>query len=153
MTLRGRTNQLLYQAELLLDTPVGEDEHAVSRRLALEEGGLALLELALNSALRELTEHAMLERHDWRELLVDDVQRLAELERLRELAQRDGSWLAILLQRLGALHDAEGAARREASSSSLIATAERTSLADELRWCVREFKAELSAMRETSFEW
>ncbi|EPC03500.1 hypothetical protein L861_18345 [Litchfieldella anticariensis FP35 = DSM 16096] len=154
MTPRGRTNQLLYQAELLLDTMAGDDEHAVSRRLASEEGALALIELALNSALRELTEHAMLERHDWRELLVEDERRLAELERLRELVRRDGSWLALLLQRIERLHGVEGAARRESSiSPALITTAERLSLADELRWCVEEFKRELASMRETSFEW
>lgn len=153
MTLRGRTNQLLYQAELLLDTPAGDDEHAVARRLALEEGALALLELALNSALRELTEHAGLARHDWRELLLDEARRLAELERMRELAQREQSWLALLLKHLQALHGEEGAARRESSSPALIATAERMTLLDELRGCVQEFKTELAAMRETSFEW
>ncbi|GGX90561.1 hypothetical protein GCM10007160_17530 [Litchfieldella qijiaojingensis] len=154
MTPRGRTNQLLYQAELLLDTSVVDDEHAMSRRMAREEGALALVELALNSALRELTEHAMLERHDWHELLGENDRRLAELERLRELARRDDSWLAVLLRRLEALHDVDGAAQRESvGSPALISTAERLSLADELKWCVREFKHELASMRETSFEW
>ncbi|MFC3283237.1 DUF6586 family protein [Litchfieldella rifensis] len=154
MTPRGRTNQLLYQAELLLDTAAVDDEHVEARRMALEEGALALLELALNAALRELTEHAMLAQHDWRELLREDGRSLAELERLRELARRDESWLAVLMQRLDALQDVEGAARRESTVSPvLISTAERLSLADELRWCLGEFKRELAGMRETSYEW
>lgn len=152
MTPRGRTNQLLYQAELLLATPAVDDEHGVARHMAAEEGALALLELALNSALRELTEHAMLPRHDWRELLREEERPLAELERLRELAGRDESWLAMLIQRLDALHGVEGAARR--GSPALIGTtAGHHSLADELRWCLGEFKRELAGMRETSFEW
>lgn len=69
MTPRSRTNQLLYQAELLLEIPAGGDEHREARRMAVEEGALALIELALESLLREVTEHALLEQHDWRELL------------------------------------------------------------------------------------
>ncbi|SHF45767.1 hypothetical protein SAMN02745148_02677 [Modicisalibacter ilicicola DSM 19980] len=152
MTPRGRTNQLLYQAELLLATPSGEDEHAASRRMALEEGTLALLELALEAALREVTEHAYLARHDWRELLQEDDEPIAELERLRELAGRPGSWLAVLIARLEALRGVEGAARRDAGQA-LIASADRVALADELRWCLGEFKELLFELRETSAEW
>ncbi|WP_043532253.1 DUF6586 family protein [Litchfieldella xinjiangensis] len=152
MSLRGRTNQLLYQAELLLEIPVGDDEHATARRMASEEGALALLELALNSALRELTEHAALPRHEWRELLLDDSRRLAELERLRELAGDEASWLALLLQRIDALHGEEGAARRQATSA-VIASTQQATLADELRWCSQQFKQLLGQMRETSYEW
>ncbi|SDL64491.1 hypothetical protein SAMN05661010_02225 [Modicisalibacter muralis] len=152
MTPRGRTNQLIYQAELLLDVASGDDEHASSRRMATEEGALALLELALNVALRELTEHARLAHHDWRELLDESGERVAELERLRELAGRPESWLATLIARITALHDVEGAARREAGDA-LIASADRVALADELRWCAGEFKKQLAELRETSAEW
>ncbi len=75
MNPRSRTNQLLYQAELLLDVAPGSDEHAQARRMAAEEGALALIELALESLLREVTEHARLERHDWRELLAAQGRR------------------------------------------------------------------------------
>ena len=40
MTPRGRTNQLLYHAELLLGAEVKDDEHAAARRMAHEEGAL-----------------------------------------------------------------------------------------------------------------
>ena len=49
MTPRGRTNQLLYQAELLLACEPGDDEHAAARHMAIEEGTLALAELALDA--------------------------------------------------------------------------------------------------------
>ena len=68
MTSRGRTNQLLYHAELLLGAEVKDDEHAAARRMAHEEGALATLEMALNAALREL---ALL-----RELLRLHIERL-----------------------------------------------------------------------------
>lgn len=152
MTPRGRTNQLLYQAELLLACERGEDEHAAARRMAIEEGTLALAEQALNAALRELTEHAALARHDWRELLGEQGEGVAELRRLRVLCGDPDSWLARLCQRLRALHDVEGAARREASAS-LIVAADRLPLGDELRGCLWAFKDELAALRETSVEW
>lgn len=152
MTPRGRTNQLIYQAELLLAVERGDDEHAAARRMAADEGALALLEVALNAALREVTEHARLPRHDWRELLVEPDESVAELEWLRALSQRPDSWLATLMARIDALHDTEGAARREADAS-LIASADRVALADELLWCAREFKALLGELRETSAEW
>lgn len=153
MTPRGRTNQLLYQAELLLAQAPGDDEHAAARRMAQEEGALALLELALNAALRELTEHALLARHDWRELLADDSPPLAALEHLRELARRDGSWLDVLLARLEALHAVEGAARRQPPRSGLIVSAAQHSLADELGEALAGLKATLATLRETSEEW
>lgn len=152
MIPKGRTNQLLYQAELLLDVAQGDDEHATARRMASEEGALALLELALNAALREVTEHARLTHHDWRELLSDRGEEIAELKRLRELAGEPDSWLAILLARIAALHSTEGAARHE-TAGSLIVAAGRVALADELRWCAREFKRVLRELRETSIEW
>ncbi|MDI5934116.1 DUF6586 family protein [Halomonas kalidii] len=154
MTPRSRTNQLLYQAELLLETGAGGDEHAEARRMAAEEGALALTELALQSLLREVTEHALLERHDWRELLGPEGRSLAELHRLRELASREHSWLAWLLPRLEALHGSDGVARRSGGAAQgLIATGSGAALADELRWCLREAKAEIAALRETSQEW
>lgn len=153
MTPRARTNQLLYQAELLLALPAGDDEHAVARRMAAEEGGLALLELALESLLREVTEHAHLERHDWRELLGPEGAGIAELHRLRELAARPDSWLSRLLARLEALHGPDGAARRRPSNPGVIAVGGGASLAEKLGDCVREAKRELAALRETSEEW
>ncbi|MGM0534732.1 MAG: DUF6586 family protein [Pseudomonadota bacterium] len=154
MTPRGRTNQLLYQAELLLDTPPGDDEHAEARRMAAEEGSLALVELALQSLLREVTELANLERHEWRELLGADGAGIAELQRLRELAARPDSWLAWLIGRLEGLHSSDGVARRRSGAAAgLIAVGSGAALGDELRWCLTEAKAELAALRETSEEW
>ncbi|WP_372613346.1 DUF6586 family protein [Halomonas sp.] len=154
MTPRSRTNQLLYQAELLLELRAGDDEHGDSRRMALEEGALALAELALVSLLREVTEHALLEHHDWRELLGSGGAGIAELQRLRELVTRPDSWLAWLVARLEALHDSDGVARRASSAAQgLIAVGSGAALADELRWCLGEAKAEIAALRETSEEW
>lgn len=154
MTPRSRTNQLLYQAELLLDTPPGDDEHAEARRMAAEEGALALAELALQSLLREVTEHARLERHAWRELLGPEGAGIAELHRLRELAARPDSWLAWLVGRLEALHSSDGVARRRSGAAAgLIAVGSGAALGDELRWCLAEAKAEIAALRETSEEW
>jgi hypothetical protein len=154
VTPRSRTNQLLYQAELLLDTPPGDDEHAEARRMAAEEGALALAELALQSLLREVTEHARLERHEWRELLGAEGAGIAELHRLRELAARPDSWLAWLIGRLEALHSSDGVARRRSGAAAgLIAVGSGVALGDELRWCLAEAKAELAALRETSEEW
>lgn len=154
MTLRSRTNQLLYQAELLLQTRSGADEHAEPRRMAAEEGALALAELALESLLREVTEHARLGRHDWRELLGDEVAGIAELQRLRELASRPDSWLAWLVVRLEALHGGDGVARRSSGATQgLIAIGSGAALGDELAWCLGEAKTELAALRETSEEW
>ncbi|WP_416137246.1 DUF6586 family protein [Halomonas sp. HK25] len=154
MTPRSRTNQLLYQAELLLETPSGSDEHADARRMAAEEGALALFELALQSLLREVTFHARLERHEWRELLGADGAGIAELHRLRELAAQPDSWLAWLVTRLEALHASEGAARRTSGAAAgLIAVGSGAALGEELRWCLAEAKAELAALRETSQEW
>ncbi|MFO7649655.1 DUF6586 family protein [Halomonas campaniensis] len=154
MTPRSRTNQLLYQAELLLDTPPGDDEHAEARRMAAEEGALALAELALQSLLREVTEHARLEHHEWRELLGAEGAGIAELHRLRELAARPDSWLAWLIGRLEALHSSDGAARRRSGAAAgLIAVGSGAALGDELRWCLAEAKAEIAALRETSEEW
>ena len=154
MTPRARTNQLLYQAELLLDTPAGSDEHAEARRMAAEEGALALAELALESLLREVTEHARLARHDWQELLDPQGEPVAELHRLRELAARPESWLAWLLSRLEALHDSGGVARRRyPAAPDLIAVGSAAALGDELRVCLNEAKREIAALRETSEEW
>ncbi|NIC04431.1 DUF6586 family protein [Billgrantia bachuensis] len=154
MSPRARTNQLLYQAELILDIPPGNDEHGEARRMASEEAALALTELALESLLREVTEHAQLERHDWRELLDAEGSGIAELHRLRELAMRPESWLCWLLQRFDALHDSAGVARRRnPAQQGLIAVGSSAALGDELRACLREAKREIASLRETSEEW
>ena len=154
MTPRARTNQLLYQAELILDVAFGDDEHAEARRMASEEAALALIELALESLLREVTEHARLARHDWRELLGSEGAGIAELHRLRELAARPESWLGWLLQRIEALHDTAGVARRRnPSQPGLIAVGSSAALGDELRACLHEAKREIASLRETSEEW
>lgn len=154
MTPRGRTNQLLYQAELILDINPGNDEHAEARRMAAEESALALAELALESLLREVTEHARLAHHDWRELLGSEGAGIAELHRLRELAARPESWLGWLLQRIEALHESAGVARRSsAAQPGLIAVGSSAALGDELRACLKEAKREIAALRETSQEW
>ncbi|ATJ83179.1 DUF6586 family protein [Halomonas beimenensis] len=154
MTPRARTNQLLYQAELLPAVPAGDDEHAEARRMAGEEGALALLELALESLLREVTEHAGLERHDWHELLAPEGMALAELERLRGLAARPDSWLARLLGRIEALHSSEGVARRTGGAAQgLIAVGSAAALGEELQDCLRAAKREIAELRQTSEEW
>jgi len=154
VTPRSRTNQLLYQATLLLDVPAGEDEHAQARRMAVEEGSLALAELVLQSLLREVTEHAHLERHDWRELLGPEGAGIAELQRLRELAARPDSWLAWLIGKLEALHSSDVVARRATGAArGLIAVGSGAALGDELRDCLDDAKAEIAALRETSEEW
>jgi len=154
VTPRSRTNQLLYQAELLLTLPAGDDEHAQARRMALEEGSLALAELALQSMLRDVTELANLERHEWRELLGPQGAGIAELHRLRELAARPDSWLAWLIGKLEALHGNDGVARRTTGAAQgLIAVGSSAALGDELQTCLAEAKAEIAALRETSEEW
>ncbi|WP_280561345.1 DUF6586 family protein [Chromohalobacter sp. 48-RD10] len=153
MTPRGRTNQLLYHAQLLLYTAWEDDEHTDARRMAHEEGALAMLELALNAALRELTEHAQLSRHDWRELLSDQGPALAGVVQLRELARREDSWLDRLLARLESLHDVEGASRRRTGGSGMIASASGMALPEELDACIAAFKVQLDELRETSEEW
>lgn len=154
MTPRSRTNQLFYQAELLLDISPGDDEHVEARRMAAEEGALALTELALESLLREVTEHARLPGHDWRELLGPEGAGIAELHRLRELAAREGSWLHWLIARLEALHGDDGVARRRGGAAAvLIAVGGGAELGSELGGCLRQAKAEIAALRETSQEW
>lgn len=157
MTPRARTNQLLYQAELLLAVAPGDDEHAEARRMAAEEGAMALLELALASLVRELTElteHALPTSDDWRTLLLSDEPRLAELERLRSLAERPDSWLARLLARLEALHSSDGVARRSGGvAQGMIAVGGGDDLGMELLDCLNEAKREIGALRQTSEEW
>ncbi|MFM9269174.1 DUF6586 family protein [Halomonas elongata] len=157
MTPRARTNQLLYQAELLLTVAPGDDEHAEARRMAAEEGALALIELALASLvqeLTELTEHALPADGDWRQLLSSDEVRLAELERLRGLAERPDSWLACLLTRLEALRSSDGVARRSGGAAQgLIAVGGADDLGAELFDCLREAKREIGALRQTNEEW
>lgn len=153
MSDQSRTNQLLYQAELLAVSATGDDEHATARRMAQEEGALALFELALNSLLREVTEHARLSQHEWRYLLSDEGPAMAELQRLRDLAHQPDSWLCWLLEQLGKLHSSDGAARRRASNPSMIAVGDQASLGDQLAVQLNAAKREVAALRETSQEW
>lgn len=152
MSSTARTNQLLHHAELLLAQEGGSDEQAMARRMALEEAALATLELALESLLREVTEHTNRTLEGWRAWFeATDVQ-VAELERLRALADREESWLDVLLKQLAALHADSGAASRR-QITGLIASGQAPDLADQLRWCHREFKALLPDLREGSQEW
>ncbi len=153
MTPSGRTNQLLYQAELLLAMPCGEDDRAPVRRMALEEGALALSELCLESFLREITEHARLPTHAWRELLAPHGPAVAELGRLRDLLAQPESWLAWLTQRLEQLHAEEGAARRPTQNPGMIAVGGNHDLGEALSDCLAQAKREIAALRETSQEW
>jgi len=152
MTPLARTNQLLYQTELLLAIEAGGDEHAMARRMALQEAALGQLELALDAVLREVTEHTDLPYEGWRAWLQATTVNVAELERLRALASAPGSWLSVLLKHLQALHGNDGAARRDVRTG-LIASAGESSLGDTLRWCYCEFKALLPSLREGSSEW
>lgn len=153
MTPRARTNQLLYQAELLITTPVPDDEHLIARTMALEEGALATMELALDSLLEEVTEHALLEHHDWPTLLSPSGPEVAELQRLRDLAVRPESWLGWLIQRLEALHGSDGAARRPRQNPAMIAVGGDPSLSDQVLEMLEKAKADIASLRETSEEW
>ncbi|MGO3055700.1 DUF6586 family protein [Halomonas sp. AOP43-A1-21] len=153
MSARSRTNQLLYQAELLVSMPIGEDEHAPARQMALEESALALFELALTSLLKEVTEHARLEHHVWQELLASNGPPLAELQRLRDLMREPEGWLYWLTQKLEQLHSSDGAARRAVANPAMIAVGRQASLHEELLMHLQAAKLEIAALRETSQEW
>lgn len=153
MSDRSRTNQLLYQAELLATSATEDDEHAVVRVMAQEEGALALFEMALTSLLREVTEHARLTQHDWRYLLSEEGPAMAELQRLRDLAQHPDSWLNWLVGQLDKLHSSEGVAKRRASQPGMIAVGDQASLREQLQTHLESAKREVAALRETSQEW
>lgn len=153
MSARSRTNQLLYQAELLASMPTGDDEHAPARQMALEESALALFELALESLLREVTEHARLGEHRWRVLLAQEGPDLAELQRLRDLKGQSESWLNWLTAQLERLHSDEGAARRSVQNPAMIAVGSQTDLCQELLDNLVAAKREIGSLRETSQEW
>ncbi len=153
MSPRARTNQLLYQVELLVGISKGDDEHAQARQMALEESALALLELALNSLLKEVTEHARLENHAWRLLLADDGPQLAELQRLRDVMSTPESWLGWLVNQLEQLHSSEGAARRTPANPAMIAVGNQADLGAQLLACLESAKREIASLRETSLEW
>lgn len=153
MSARSRTNQLLYQAELLVSMSIGADEHTPARQMALEESALALFELALTSLLKEVTEHARLESHAWQELLASNGPPLAELQRLRDLMHESESWLHWLVQKLEQLHSSDGAARRAVASPAMIAVGRQENFTQELLMHLQEAKHEIAALRETSQEW
>ncbi|MDQ7729905.1 DUF6586 family protein [Halomonas sp. SpR8] len=153
MNARSRTNQLLYQAELIAAMPAGDDEHASARQMALDESALALFELALTSLLREVTEHARLAEHRWSVLLATDGPQLAELHRLRDLKEQPESWLNWLVVQLERLHSDEGAARRTVHNPAMIAVGNQTSLRQQLQENLQAAKREIGALRETSLEW
>lgn len=153
MSSRSRTNQLLYQAELMVGLPPGSDEHALSRQMAIEEGALALFELALNALLKEVCEHARFEAHAWQALLANDGPAIAELQRLRDLMRQPDSWLYWLTMQLERLHGSEGAAKRRLDNPSLIALASQVSLSEQLLNHLGAAKQDIAALRETSQEW
>lgn len=153
MSAQSRTNQLLYQAELLAMLSAGDDEHATARQMAQEEGALALFELALESLLREVTEHARLSEHAWRILLAEDGVNLAELQRLRDLRAHPESWLHWLVAQLERLHSDDGAARRTAHNPAMIAVGSPVNLRKQLLDNLQAAKREIGALRETSLEW
>lgn len=153
MNARSRTNQLLYQAELVAALPAGDDEHAPSRQMALEESALALFELALESLLREVTEHARLPEHCWNVLLAQEGPALAELQRLRDLKTQPDSWVNWLVGQLERLHSDEGAARRATHNPAMIAVGNQVGLRQQLLDNLQAAKREIGALRETSLEW
>lgn len=153
MSPRARTNQLLYQAELLVGLPLGDDEHAPARQMAIEESALALFELALNSMLKEVSEHARLESHYWQQLLASDGPAVAELQRLRDLMHQPESWLYWLTAQLERLHSSEGAAKRRMVNPSMIAIGSQAPLTEQLLTHLAAAKQEIAALRETSQEW
>lgn len=149
----SRTNQLLYQAELLVGLPVGDDEHSPARQMAIEESALALFELALGSLLKEVTEHARLTNHEWRALLASDGPDVAELQRLRDAMHQPEHWLHWLVGQLDKLHSDEGAARRTVHNPAMIAVGSQRSLAEQLLENLAAAKQEIASLRETSEEW
>ncbi|NOG32207.1 hypothetical protein HLB35_11360 [Halomonas sp. TBZ9] len=153
MTPKSRTNQLFYHAQLMADTPAGDDEHAAARKMAMEESALALLELALESMLKELTEHARLDTHRWQLLLAADGPDVAELQRLRDVAADADSWLGWLIFQLERLHSDQGAGRRSVANPGMIALGSETEFADQLLQCIQSAKTEVAQLRETSQEW
>ncbi|MFC7367184.1 MULTISPECIES: DUF6586 family protein [Vreelandella] len=153
MSPRSRTNQLLYQAELLTHLSIADDEHSVASQMAIEESALALFELALNSLLKEVTEHARLDSHNWQRLLASDGPAVAELQRLRDTMQRQDSWLCWLVGQLEKLHSDEGAARRAVQSPSMIAVGSQLSLTEQLLDNLQAAKHDIASLRETSQEW
>lgn len=152
MSDQGRTNQLLYQALLLLKAPEGDDEHAEARRMALEESALAMLELALESMIREIAHTCRWPETPWREVLQNPPALVAEIEHLRELLKDPESWLSRLLFYIEKMHSAEGAAERR-RKSALIASSQQASLGHVLFDCLDAFRALLPRLRETSHEW
>ncbi|MFC0269356.1 DUF6586 family protein [Kushneria aurantia] len=152
MSDQGRTNQLLYQALLMLEVPPGSDEHGEARRMALEEGALSMLALALESLVREIAHTCRWPDMPWREVLVNPPGRVAEIEQLRELMARPDSWLSRLLGHIDHLHTAEGAARHGRRERT-IATSLNPALGRELLACHEAFRQLLPQLRETSHEW
>ncbi|MCA0917527.1 MULTISPECIES: DUF6586 family protein [Halomonas] len=155
VTPRARTNQLLYQVELLLATPVRDDEHQDAHRRACEEGALALFGLALDALLRDVSEHAHLVEHDWHTMLVGDrYPDIAEVRRLRELANDRDSWLGRLISYLDALESDGGASQgTSVGPPGVIAVGGRRDLRQDLRDCLTMAKAEIATLRQTSEEW
>ena len=152
MSHQGRTNQLLYQAMLLLEQTAGDDEHADARRRALEEGGLSMLEMALESVIREIAHTCRWPSMHWRSVLNEPPARVAEIELLRELMGQPESWLARLLVLLDRLHD-EGGAAQLRRHDNMIASSQSEPLSRELARCLDDFRTLLPRLRETSYEW
>ncbi|TVU73792.1 MULTISPECIES: DUF6586 family protein [Cobetia] len=159
MSHRARTNQLLYQAELLLaqSAVTAGDEHDMARRMANEEGALVLLELALSSLLDEFAVVARWPQDGWRERLTAPPTPVAEIEQLRILLERPDSWLSQLVSDIDRLHAETGAARREEGrvrgDGLIIAAAANASLVERLTEVLAAFKAILPGLRESSVEW
>ncbi|GHC18997.1 hypothetical protein GCM10010082_08080 [Kushneria pakistanensis] len=152
MSHQGRTNQLLYQAMLLLDQPAGNDEHADARHRALEEGALSMLEMALESVIREIAHTCRWPQAHWRTVLEQPPAPVAEIELLRGLMAQPESWLARLLHLLDRLHDESGAAQLQ-RHDNMIASSGHEALAQQLARCLDDFRALLPRLRETSYEW
>ncbi|MFC0338822.1 hypothetical protein SAMN05421848_0343 [Kushneria avicenniae] len=152
MSHQGRTNQLLYQAMLLLEQPAGDDEHADARRRALEEGALSMIEMALESVIKEIAHTCRWPPMHWRTVLEQPPARVAEIELLRELMAQPDSWLGRLLTLSDRLHGEEGAARLR-RHDNMIASSQNESLSRELARCLKDFRALLPRLRETSYEW
>ncbi|RUR32877.1 hypothetical protein ELY33_04505 [Vreelandella andesensis] len=153
MSPRSRTNQLLYQAELLIGLPTGSDEHTPARQMAIEESALALFELALNSLLKEVTEHARLNEHGWQVLLNEEGPAVAELQRLRDMRYQSDSWLHWLIEQVDKLHSDEGAGKRVVQNPAMIAVGSQMSVADQLLTNLHAAKRDIASLRETSQEW
>ncbi|ANF57888.1 DUF6586 family protein [Halotalea alkalilenta] len=151
MEARRRTNQLLYRADLLLGQPaVGDVEQQLvdARRAALEEGALALIDLALDALVAELLRLPTWPQGGWRSGLIQGADDNAELSRLSAALLSPEGELRALGESLEALRGFEVKAPVRPGMIA-VGNAQRPSVEMSL---VR-LKALTNELRESALEW